>query len=194
MPSKRKQYLSELWMSFIEGDKQAFAMIYDQAYDGLYTYGNSMNITDHQVRDIIQDLFIKLYTQPLLITQPESLHAYLFSSMRNRALNIISSSRKHIYIDELHEFNLDFSIKEDFLEKKQDQEYIYKKIHEILKILTPRQKEIIQLRFLHEMEYEEIAIVMKLSEQSARNLLSRAMHKARETNIQYVFLLFLSLQ
>ena len=55
-------------------------------------------------------------------------------------------------------------------------------IKRILDGLTPRQREIIYLRFLHQMDYKEIAVIMNLSEQAARNLTHRAMDKLRKEN------------
>ena len=53
-------------------------------------------------------------------------------------------------------------------------------VHHILKGLTGRQKEIIYLRFIHEMSFEEISEIMKINIQSARNLLFRSMEKIRK--------------
>ena len=57
--------------------------------------------------------------------------------------------------------------------------------------MTPRQKEIIYLRFLHQKEYEEIAQIMDMSEQAARNLTYRAMEKIRKENNDFFVLLFM---
>lgn len=65
------------------------------------------------------------------------------------------------------------------------------KIHRIINSLTPRQKEIIYLRFLHQKEYEEIAQIMDMSEQAARNLTYRAMEKIRKENNDFFVLLFM---
>ena len=64
-------------------------------------------------------------------------------------------------------------------------------IHHILKGLTGRQKEIIYLRFVHEMSFEEISEIMEINIQSARNLLTRSMEKLRKEVSSTTILFFI---
>ena len=48
--------------------------------------------------------------------------------------------------------------------------------------LTERQKEIVYLRFIHDMTIDEIAQIMDMNTQSARNLISRSLQKLRESS------------
>jgi RNA polymerase sigma factor (sigma-70 family) len=77
------------------------------------------------------------------------------------------------------------------LEDEEERNEIKEKIDAILKSLTPRQKEIIYLRFLQQMEYDEIAKIMNMSEQAARNLLHRALENARKNNTGLVLFILL---
>lgn len=56
--------------------------------------------------------------------------------------------------------------------------------------LTERQKEIIYLRFVHDMSIDEISQIMDINTQSARNLISRSLQKLRE-NIATASIVFL---
>ncbi|WP_347022183.1 RNA polymerase sigma factor, partial [Bacteroides ovatus] len=60
-----------------------------------------------------------------------------------------------------------------------------------LKGLTGRQKEIIYLRFVHEMSFEEISEIMEINIQSARNLLTRSMEKLRKEVSSTTILFFI---
>ena len=77
------------------------------------------------------------------------------------------------------------------IEDEEELKALKEKIHRIINSLTPRQKEIIYLRFLHQKEYEEIAQIMDMSEQAARNLTYRAMEKIRKENNDFFVLLFM---
>lgn len=61
----------------------------------------------------------------------------------------------------------------------------------MLRGLTGRQKEIIYLRFIHEMSFDEISEIMEINIQSARNLLVRSMEKLRKEAILAVILFFI---
>ena len=52
-------------------------------------------------------------------------------------------------------------------------------IQTLLNKLPPRQKEVLYLLFYQDMSYEEIATVMRMNNQSARNLVHRAMKLLR---------------
>lgn len=190
-----KQKYYDLWTSFIKGDSDAFSELYRSFYKSLYSYGLSFKMSEEQVRDIIQDLFVKLYARPELVKDPSTLRPFLFTSMRNACLNSIKMEQRLASLDTIEGFEINYSINNNNIEDKEELERIKTLVKNILDQLTPRQKEIIYLRFLHQMEYEEISKVMDMSEQAARNLVYRAMDKMRKDNPginpYLIFLLFI---
>lgn len=183
----KKEY-TKLWLSFIDGDIEAFSKIYKLSYKKLYSFGISFKLTDHQIRDAIQDIFLKLYTAPNIVKDSGTLYSFIFMMMRNSCINTLKWYQKFSNIDYIDAFEITYSVN---IIEKDDQDHIRTTIASLLSQLTPRQKEIISLRFLHQMEYEEIAYIMGLSEQSARNLTSRAIENIRNKNKNSVFLLII---
>lgn len=119
------------------------------------------------------------------------MQAYLYSSIRNTSVNLFLHEKKHDKLEQLEEFNIQFSVNEDFIESQEEKEQIHKTLNDILNRITPRQKEIIQLRFLHKLEYYQIANIMNLSEQAARNLLYRAFDKIRKESTTQTYIIIL---
>jgi RNA polymerase sigma factor (sigma-70 family) len=177
----------ELWQAFLDGEEGAFSQLYKVCYRKLYTYGINIGMTSDLVEDTIQELFIKLYTRPEQIKTATTLLAFLFASIRNSYLNNEKISRRKLQIDEIDSFYFDYIVENNPLEETEEQEQIKKQIAQILDSLTSRQREIIYLKFLVQMDYEEIASVMQLSEQAARNLAYRAIDKIRK-NHKYLLL------
>ncbi|GAB6123644.1 RNA polymerase sigma factor [Dysgonomonas termitidis] len=177
----KKDTLSDYWLSFVNGDKEAFADFYNQGYNILYSYGMGLGMDSQQVRDIIQDIFIRLYTNSDLINDLYTIKPFLLRSVRNAFLNIKKTENRHTDFEQIN-FELRYSIITDDIEDTEKQEHLKLRIKNILSVLTPRQKEIIYLRFIHQMDYEEISQIMSLSGQAARNLLHRAITKAREND------------
>lgn len=67
---------------------------------------------------------------------------------------------------------------------------ISRKIQSLLGQLTDRQREAVCLRYIYDMEYKEIAQIMKMeNEKSARNLVSRAIQKLKLENTYLLFFL-----
>jgi len=184
---------SDLWIKFLNGNNDAFSEIYKLSYRALYSYGLSFKISEEQVRDIIQDVFLKLYSKPDYIRDKETIRPFLFASIRNGCLNILKSQPKYSDFKDVDEFNLHYSINDTGIENKEGLNQINNYVKHILEKLTKRQKEIIYLRFLHQMDYEEISEIMNLSEQAARNLTHRAITKLRKENKESYLLLFILL-
>lgn len=193
MPISAHDYTAyaELWTSFVDGNDDAFSELYRKTYKNLYAYGLTFGIYEEQVRDIIQDLFVKLYTKPDIIKETGTLIAFLFRAMRNSCITELKNQQKLSALDDVEAFELNYSLHENLIESKEQEEYIHAVIHKILSQITPRQKEIIYLRFLHQLEYAEISQIMNMSEQAARNLLHRAMDKIRKDNPESDLILFL---
>lgn len=182
---------SDLWNLFLEGDKEAFSVFYRHNYRRLYSYGVSLGMNNEVIDDIIQELFVKLYTRPQLIKDFSTIQAFLFVSVRNAFVNHEKQRKKYLGLDEFENFELSYSVENTQIEEQEELDALKEKIRKIIAGLTPRQKEIIYLRFLHQKEYEEIAQIMGMSEQAARNLTYRAMEKIRKENSDFFVLLFM---
>ena len=182
----------DLWLAFIHGDEHAFSELYKKCYRDLYSYGISLGMDEHQAVDAIQDIFLKIYLKSIKIKNAETVRPFLFQSIKNAYLNLLKREQKHISLENLtYDFSFKYTI-EDRLINKEDREAVKQKIDKALSTLTSRQKEIIYLRFLHEMEFEEIAVILNISEQAARNLLHRAFEKIRKNaNTLDVIILYL---
>ena len=182
---------TSLWNSFINGNEEAFSLFYKQNYTKLYSYGICLNLDDETIRDIIQEIFVKLYTNPRIIKDASSIRSFLYVSIRNAAVNHIEYKKKYINYQQIDNFEFPYHIENTGLEDEEESNMVKEKIDTILKSLTPRQKEIIYLRFLQQMEYDEIAGIMNMTEQAARNLVHRAIEKARKDNANLMLLFLL---
>ena len=83
------------------------------------------------------------------------------------------------YNHETVSFTLGLTVEEQYVT---DELYTnqQRKIQEILNVLTPRQKEIIYYRYIQELSFDEICIMMDMNYQSAQNLIQRSLKKIRD--------------
>lgn len=180
-----------LWTSFLEGDQEAFSILYKKNYTMLYSYGRRLQMDEDQVRDIIHDIFLKLFSNPTIIKATGTIRPFLLVSMRNAFINLRKKAQKQVGT-EILDFDFKYTVENDFWGKEKHED-VKRKVDHIVKQLTPRQKEIIYLRFLYEMSYEEVAQIMNMSEQAARNLVYRTIDRIRKDNLQAAFVFFLFL-
>ena len=70
----------------------------------------------------------------------------------------------------------------DELVAQEDKVAIETEIKNLLEILTDRQKEAVYLRFIQELEYEEVANLLDMTAPAVRKLISRAIKRMRDEN------------
>lgn len=171
---------TELWCLFLSGDKNAFACIYNKQYRLLVAYGMKLVSDRELVRDCIQDLFVKLSINRKNLNSTININTYLIRSLKNRLYDEQQFSMKTQILETLP-FDLsddDFFLNlfadndEDLLQKK--------KLQKALDLLSSHQREVIYLRFIRELSYEEVGEVLGINYQSAKNLVSRTLVKLRD--------------
>ncbi|QEH43857.1 RNA polymerase sigma factor [Chitinophaga sp. XS-30] len=170
-----------LWQAFQQGDRRAFAAIYRQYFRNLYEYGLRVAEDKSLVKDSIQDLFIKLWSNRLQLSSVRNVKSYLLVSLRSTIFNKTKQSRrtKIIGIEDQHSFELNFTVESAYLEKEAVSERS-RNLLNALNQLTPKQKEIIYLKYFEELEYNEIAAILNISVKATYKLSARAIVALRE--------------
>lgn len=170
-----------LWQAFQQGDRRAFAAIYRQYFRNLYEYGLRVAEDKSLVKDSIQDLFIKLWSNRLQLSSVRNVKSYLLVSLRSTIFNKTkqSSRAKIIGIKDQHSFELNFTVESAYLEKEAVSERSRNLLNALNK-LTPKQKEIIYLKYFEELEYNEIAAILNISVKATYKLSARAIVALRE--------------
>lgn len=189
MTFNEHQQIISLWLEFLDGNELAFSHLYLLLFDDLLMYGRRIGGDDEMAEDAIQDLFVKLYQKRLVLDDKAKLRPFLFRSLKNNIYNQMIRHAKLRSLDEYDYFDLNYTI-DDQLFSSQEQQ-LSDEIHRIMKGLSGRQKEIIYLRFVHEMSFEEISEIMDIHVQSARNLLFRSIEKIRKETSMDAFIIFL---
>lgn len=87
-------------------------------------------------------------------------------------------------------FHIDITILDNIIDVE-DEEIIKQKVQKLMEQLTDRQREAIYLRYMQEMDYDEIAIILNMTGESARKLVYRAIGKLRELVGDDLLLLFI---
>lgn len=185
MPNLKNNNIDFLWQSFLKGDDKSFSVIYQQHIEGLLSYGHKLCPDYNLIRDCIQEIFIDLFLKRSRISvKIENLKPYLFVALRNcigkkvtriSKFNSLSSS-----LDQNDQgFNIEYSFQDKIIEIEVSNE-IKEKLHAAINKLPERQKEIIYLKFEEEMDYNEIAYILKISVESARKLLYRSLLSLRK--------------
>lgn len=169
------------WRGLIRGDKAAFQSIYQEYFKVLYSYGVKVCHNQEQVEDAIHDLFLDLWRYRENLAFTTSIRFYLFRALRRKIVkNETRDIAASIFDVEAGEFNFPgVGSFEDMIVQGEFEDERTKKLKRNLNNLSPRQYEALVLRFYGEFSYDEIASLLDMNEQSARNLVQRALEQLR---------------
>lgn len=171
---------------------EAFANIYNLYVNDLLSFGISLGFDEDTCRDAAHDVFYKMYKDKNKLVHVKDAKSYLFRCFRNRLFNIYNkTSRVSPLTDEETPFTTNITILDTII-GKEELEKLQLTVSELLNELTPRQREAIYLRYMQELDYEDIAEILKMNSNSARRLVHRGFKALRENGSiskNYLFIL-----
>lgn len=159
-----------LWQQFIDGDMVSFRKIYIDNYQNLYNYGIQY-LSSNEVEDCIQNLFLKLLQKRKSYKVVKNVNSYLFISFRNQIIR--SKQKKKIVFQELVN-----DVRADSISTIKDN--IFTEVTSLLKKLSPREYEVIQLKYFNNLKSKEIAETLNIENQTVRNTITNAFKKLRK--------------
>lgn len=175
----------QLWERMREGDRDALAGIATRFYRPLLHYGTRFTADQDLIKDNIQELLLILWQRRTELSQTPSVKLYLFKALRHRLFKEFKRSETlhHDWTeDELPPLNDEIP----FVQAQQDA-FDLDRLNSLLAKLTPRQREILYLRYYENLGYEEIAQLTGINRQSVANTLHRTLDKLRENWIVVVW-------
>ncbi|WP_225309674.1 RNA polymerase sigma factor [Larkinella humicola] len=176
---------SLLWNALKQGDRRAFAELYERYYRILYNYGYKLLPDAALVEDAIQDLFVDLWRIQQNLAEAESVKFYLFRSLRRKIHRLSEKENRFLSIDQAaFPLQTDTTPEHQFTDGEQEQQ-LTRQLTQALKQLPERQLEVVTLRFYENFKTSEIAAIMGITDKSVRNTLHKAMSHLRE-NTRYL--------
>ncbi|MET4137643.1 RNA polymerase sigma-70 factor [Pedobacter sp. UYP1] len=154
-------------------DESAFAEIYSRYAENMAGFACSKLYSLEDARDLIHDLFVKLWENRNQLVISSNLKTYLYLLVRHR---IIDKIRKNITREEYAESlkSLRYAY-HNSIEQKIYLKELENTIEKSLNELSPRVKEIYQMSRVEELSIKEIAEKLGLAEQTVKNQLSTAL-------------------
>lgn len=177
-----------LWNKLRQGDKNSFDDIYYKYVNVLFNYGKRYTLNEKMIEDCIQDLFTDLWVKRKKLGSTNQIKPYLFIAMKRRIIRQITKEKKSLSIDQISDFFLEYSVEDKIILEGSDVVNI-DRLNDTLDKLTPKQKEVIFLKFYEQLSYTEIAQIMKVEVKAIYKLMARAIGSLRSDFIN-LFLFF----
>jgi RNA polymerase sigma factor (sigma-70 family) len=165
-------------------------VIYNSNIDDLFAYGTRLGFNKEEVMDAIHNIFHKIMLKNSL-SELDNVKSYLFKSLRNELFNEFKRSRRVTLVgneEGVLPFELQVNV-EELLIEDEFKAQLKSKIEKTLRKITPRQREIIYLRYTQEYGYQEISEILGIGVPACRNLILKALRQLRDSDVKYFLFL-----
>ena len=158
-----------------------FSQLYNKHIDQLFAFGSRFTTDRELLKDCIQDVFVKLYTRRENLGPIDNVGNYLFISLRNRIHDEFRRNGK-MTGEEVTDANMQAiaEYEEYNQERMEQQQELTDNVEKFFEMLSPRQRQIINLYYVEHRKYEDICRIMCINYQSVRNLMHRSISRLRE--------------
>uniref|UniRef100_UPI003216334D RNA polymerase sigma factor n=1 Tax=uncultured Draconibacterium sp. TaxID=1573823 RepID=UPI003216334D len=170
----------KIWKKVRQGNVTVIEKVYLDYSHSLYQYGLKFTQNTQLIEDCIQDLFSRIITNSKNFSKSANPQIYLMKAFRNNLIRLMEREKK-FQIGEVDEYQFEilFSTEQKIIQSEEAQ-INQQLLQEGISKLTARQKEAIYLRYTKGLEYDEIAGIMKMSIESCRNVIYKAIKSLRE--------------
>ena len=161
-----------------KGDQQAIAQLYEQTSRRAYYLAKQLVKDEDQAQDIVQDAYVKVFTNLPLLEQVENFQGWLNTIVVNRSKDYLKKKKPMLFSKMVSEEDegseLDFEDEGGYFSPDQKVDYAETKrlIQGMIDRLPQEQRMAIVLFYLEEMPVKQIARVMECSEGTVKSRLN----------------------
>lgn len=144
-------------------DEHAFAELYNQFKDKLIRFSYSITRSRHSAEETVEDVFIQVWCNRKKITEIRDITVYLYTSVKNRSLNVLSKKSYdiitapfdflHIELQPLSQTPYEVLVTQEMMQK----------MNEAIEALPARCKMIFKLVREDGLQYKEVAEILNIS-------------------------------
>ena len=173
----------ELFIKIKKSDEQAFDILFKLYYAPLTRFALMFTKDEDNADEVVQLFFVKFWQQRKKLKIKSSVKSYLYTSVRNTALNFIKKEKTR----SIYEENYEVDKTETRISLNDDFNKIY---NEAVEQLPDRTKQVFILSKNEGLTYNEIADFLQISAKTVENNMGIAFKKLREFLMPYKSLIY----
>ncbi len=171
---------SEIISAIKQGDGAAFERLYLSYFTALWEFAYSYVRSQDTAQEIVQDVFFALWMRHLDWSVRTSIKGYLYSAVRNKALQTLEHDHVAKRFVEVVSSDAPLNqtqVSTDSLAEISDLERC---IAKTIRALPERQRQAMMFRVVQDMNYAEIAVMLNVSIAAIGKLVDKAQRKIRK--------------
>ena len=168
---KNKDFLLDTVNKCQDGDTEAMENVYIVYKSSLFKLAYRFTGDFSLAEDLLQDIFIKIFTNIKKLRSPEAFNNWLYRIAVNTCMSFARKKKKtkEIPLKEI----------ENTAHSENDENQVRQQLEQAIDILPPKQKIVFQLHDVQGFTSAEIAKIMRNSEGTAKSQLFKARMKIR---------------
>lgn len=179
-----QKYLSELR----NGSYKAFDALYDMYSQRLFAFVYKLTKSKNDAKEIVQDVFVKLWLNRENLLNNTSFQSYLFTIAKNNVINKVRTNiNSPIFVDYIVYLN-ENKLSENNVKNLLDYDDFRFELSKAKNTLSNTQRNVFELSKELGYSNSEIASRLQLSEQTVKNQLSIALKILRKEMERFSFL------
>lgn len=153
-------------------DERSFEALFRGSYAALCSFAHGYVHSREDAEEIVQSVFLKVWSKRDQLEAATSIRAYLFASVRNEALNRSARARlEQRWYEQAATDDLDPNPTADAALQSSE---VTARVRAAIDALPPGAKRVLTLRWEQQLSYAEIAEALGISIKGVENQLSRA--------------------
>lgn len=183
---RMEQSMKELVEKAVEGDQQAVAVLYERTNRKAYYLALQLVKDQDQAQDILQDAYLKVFTNLGMLQQPENFQGWLDTIVINKSKDYLKKKKPVLFSQmaakEEADSGPDFEDESGYFspEKRVDYSETKRLIQEMIDRLPEAQRMAVVLYYLENLPVARIARIMECSEGTVKSRLNYGRKSIKE--------------
>ncbi len=159
----------------LDGDTAALETLVKTYGDSLVRFAYCFVKDSATAEDIMEDAFASLLVKRRAFSCAEKLRAYLYKSVRNKAIDYLRFHRRHTPIEDVERVLVGGDLEADVVKRARN-----RALYRSIQALPAQYAEVVYLVYFEGREIDEACILLKKSKKQVYNLLARAKTSLKE--------------
>jgi RNA polymerase sigma-70 factor (ECF subfamily) len=160
------------------GDSHCFKQLFDHYHGRLYVLAFQMLRDSEKSKDVVQEVFIKVWNNRKKITVTTSLDAYLRRAVINATLNLIESNKRHTFMSILNPSTVT-QVDQQRNTSIDDTSELQRSIDQAILNLPARTRAVFVLVRMEQMSYGEVSESLNISNKAVEKEMMKALRLLR---------------
>jgi len=169
---------NDLLLLVAKGDQKAFRVLFDNYWDNVYSVALALTKSTVLSEEIVQDVFIKIWSKREQLLSVEKFDSFLFIIARNHIYNQLrKKTLEQPFVEHLEQYFLECSaLPEQQMLLKETQQLINKAVEQ----LPNQQRSVFELSRNNGLNYSQIAEKLGISKFTVKTHMTKALQAIRQ--------------